>query len=397
MYSTRATSITSSPTLAFDTKAKQMIAEGKKVINFGVGEPDFDTPEHIRNAAIRAINDGFTRYTAASGITPLKEAICAKLLRDNGLEYKPNQIIVSNGAKHSLANIFAALLNEGDEVIIPAPYWVSYPELVKLYGGVPVIVHTSRESGYKASAAYIEKSVTKKTKAIILNSPSNPTGMVYSKADLVEVAHVAVKHNIYILSDEVYEKFIYSGEHISIASLGDTVKELTIVINGASKTYAMTGWRIGYTASSAELAGIMSNIQSHAASNPNSIAQMAAVVALNDSQDCVTEMWKAFEARRNYMVKRFDNMDAVSYLMPEGAFYLFVDISKTYKQKYKGVEIGDGDRFANLLLEDFLVAVVPGDGFGAPDCMRLSYATSMGNIEEGLNRILAFLNALDSN
>ncbi len=394
MLSVRATSISASPTLAFDTKAKQMIAEGKDVVNFGVGEPDFDTPEHIRAAAVGAINDGFTRYTAASGIPKLKEAICAKLKRDNGLDYTPGQIVVSNGAKHSLANIFATLLNEGDEVIIPAPYWVSYPELVKLYGGKPVVLNTTRAAGYKVNPADLEAAITDKTKAIVLNSPSNPTGMVYGRNELEAIAKVAVDKKVFVLSDEVYEKFIYSGEHISIASLGEAIKDLTIVINGASKTYAMTGWRIGYTASTVELAKVMANIQSHATSNPNSIAQIAACAALNDSQACVTDMWKAFEERRNYMVNRFDKMNYISYLMPEGAFYLFIDISKTFGKKYNNRVIENGEIFADLLLEEGLVAAVPGVGFGAPEAMRLSYATSMDNIRKGLDRMEDFLSRL---
>jgi aspartate aminotransferase len=396
MYSERAKDISASPTMAFDAKAKQMVAEGKNVINFGVGEPDFDTPEHIRTAAINAINSGFTRYTAASGIPKLKEAICAKLKRDNGLDYKPNQIVVSNGAKHSLANTFTAILNDGDEVIIPSPYWVSYPEQVKISGGTPVIFKTTRENGYKVDPQELKKAINPRTRALVLNSPSNPTGQVYDRGALEQVAEIAVEKNIFVLSDEVYEKFVYTGEHVSIASLGQEIKDLTILINGASKTYAMTGWRIGYTASSVELAGIMSNIQSHATSNPNSIAQMATIEALNGSQDCITQMWEAFEARRNYMVERFDAMDSVSYIMPEGAFYLFVDISKTFKLKYNGQVIGNGDNFANLLLENNLVAVVPGDGFGTPECVRLSYATSMENIKEGLDRIGAFLERLES-
>jgi aspartate aminotransferase len=395
MYSTKAKAISASPTMAFDAKAKQMVAEGKNVINFGVGEPDFNTPEHISAAAIDAINSGFTRYTAASGIPKLKEAICDKLSRDNGLDYKPNQIVVSNGAKHSLVNAFTAILNEGDEVIIPSPYWVSYPEQVKLSGGNPVIFKTTRENGYKVDPQELLKAITPRTRALVLNSPSNPTGQVHDQGALKEIAKIAVEKNIYVLSDEVYEKFIYTGEHVSIASLGKEIKDLTIVINGASKTYAMTGWRIGYTASTAELAGIMSNVQSHATSNPNSIAQMATIAALNGSQECVKQMWEAFEARRNYMVERFDAMDSVSYLMPEGAFYLFVDISKTFNLKYNGQVIGNGNSFANLLLENNLVAVVPGDGFGAPECVRLSYATSMESIKEGLDRISAFLEQLE--
>ncbi|MFU8795658.1 MAG: pyridoxal phosphate-dependent aminotransferase, partial [Dethiobacteria bacterium] len=278
---------------------------------------------------------------------------------------------------------------------IPAPYWVSYPEMVKLHGGKPVVIKTTEAAGFKMTPSDLIKSVTLKTRALVLNSPSNPTGQVYSRNELEAIAEIAVEKNICVLSDEVYEKFIYSGEHVSIASLGNEIKDLTIVVNGVSKTYAMTGWRIGYTASTPELAMIMSNIQSHAASNPNSIAQMAACAALEESQECVTEMWKAFEARRNYMVQRFDNMSSLSYLMPEGAFYLFVDISKTFELKYEGTLIGTDGNFANLLLENELVAVVPGEGFGAPGYVRLSYAASMENIREGLDRIEHFLNKLE--
>ncbi|MBW6463782.1 MAG: pyridoxal phosphate-dependent aminotransferase [Firmicutes bacterium] len=395
MFSNRATAITASSTMVLDTRVKQLAADGKNVVSFAAGETDFDTPEHIRAAAIKAINEGFTRYTAASGIPRLKEAVCAKLLRDNGLEYRPNQIVVSNGSKHSLDNIFTALLNEGDEVLIPAPYWVSYPEMVKLRGGKPVIINTNRAAGFKMTPSDLKEAVTSRTRALVLNIPSNPTGQVYNRNELEDIAEIAVEKNICVLSDEVYEKFIYSGEHVSIASLGNEIKDLTIVVNGVSKTYAMTGWRIGYTASTPELALIMSNIQSHAASNPNSIAQMAACAALEQSQECVKEMWKAFEARRNYMVQRFNNMSSLSYLMPEGAFYLFVDISKTFKLRYEGVLIENDGNFANLLLENELVAVVPGEGFGAPGYVRLSYAASMENIREGLDRIEHFLNKLE--
>lgn len=395
MLSRKAKQITPSPTLSIDAKAKQMKSEGKDVIGFGAGEPDFDTPLHIKEAAILAINQGFTKYTPASGIPELKEAVCAKLLKENGLVYQPQQIVVSNGAKHSLDNVFCALLDRGDEVLIPAPFWVSYPELVKLNEGTPVIIETKKEDNYKIRGSQLAKAVTPRTKALILNSPSNPSGQLYTREELEELAAVAVKNNIFIISDEVYEKLIYDqNEHISIAALGEDIKKLTIIVNGVSKTYSMTGWRIGYTASEMEMAKAMADIQSHNASNPNSIAQKAAYAALTGSQDCVEEMRQAFEKRRNYMLERINAMPYLSCIIPQGAFYLFVYIGETFSRHFRGIAVENGDHFAELLLEHYRVAIVPGRGFGAPEYARFSYATSLENIQIGLERLESFLNEL---
>jgi len=396
MLSQKAKQISPSPTLSIDAKAKEMKSEGKDVIGFGAGEPDFDTPLHIKEAAISAINQGFTKYTPASGIPELKEAVCAKLLKENALEYQPQQIVVSNGAKHSLDNVFCALLDPGDEVLIPAPFWVSYPELVKLNDGTPVILETLPEDNYKLRGPQLEKAITPRTKALILNSPSNPTGHLYSKEELEEIASVAVKHNIFIVSDEVYEKLLYDdSQHISIAALGEDIKKLTIVVNGVSKTYAMTGWRIGYTASCLEIAKAMADIQSQNASNPNSIAQKAACAALSGPQDCVEQMRRAFEERRNYMLERIEAMPYLSFIRPQGTFYLFVYIGETFSHRFRGIPVENADRFAQLLLEHYGVAVVPGRGFGAPEYARFSYATSLENIQRGLDRLEAFLRELE--
>ncbi|RJX27268.1 MAG: pyridoxal phosphate-dependent aminotransferase [Dethiobacter sp.] len=396
MLSRKALQITPSPTLSIDAKAKQLKNEGKDVIGFGAGEPDFDTPVHIKEAAINAINQGFTKYTPASGIPELKEAVCARFLRDNGLTYQPQQIVVSNGAKHSLDNVFSALLNQGDEVILPAPYWVSYPELVKLNEGIPVVIETQKEHNYKLKGTQLEKALSPRTKALVLNSPSNPTGQLYSREELEEIASVAIKNNIFIVSDEVYEKLIYGrSEHISIASLGEEIKKLTIIVNGASKTYAMTGWRIGYTASELNIATAMADIQSHNASNPNSIAQKAAYTALTGPQDCVQEMRLTFEKRRDYMLEYISHMPYLTCIEPQGAFYLFVNIGKTFSRKFRNIHIENGDHFAELLLDHYRVALVPGRGFGAPEYARLSYATSMDNIQAGLERLNSFLKELD--
>jgi aspartate aminotransferase len=385
-------SISPSSTLAIDAKAKRMKAEGLDVIGFGAGEPDFDTPEHIKKAAIAAIESGFTKYTPASGILELKQAICNKFKRDNGLDYTSAQIVVSNGAKHSLVNIFQAICNPGDEVIIPAPYWISYPEMVKISDATPVIVRTSENSGFKFSVQQIKQALTKKTKAIIINSPCNPTGMVYSQKELAEIADLAVERGIYVVSDEIYEKLIYDGyEHVSIASINDKIKEQTIVVNGVSKTYAMTGWRIGYTASNVEIAKIMGNMQSHATSNPNSIAQKAAVAAINGAQDIVNVMVSEFISRRNYMVKRINSISGLSCVTPKGAFYVLMNISKFIGNEIDGIKIKGSDDFADVLLEKAKVALVPGSGFGIDTHVRLSYATSLQNITEGLNRIEVLL------
>ena len=377
-----------SSTLAIDSKFKAMKAEGIDVVGFGTGEPDFDTPENIKNAAKAALDRGFTKYTPASGTLDLKKAICGKFKRDNGLDYEPSQIVVSNGAKHSLMNVFTAICDPGDEVIVPSPFWVSYTEMVRLADGVPVIVQTTEDSGFKLSPEDFEKAITPRTRAIIINSPSNPNGMVYSKEDLKALADVALKHGLYIISDEVYEHLVYDGHtHTSIASFGPEYKEATIVVNAVSKTYAMTGWRIGYTACNEPLAKAMANIQSHGTSNPNSIAQAAAVEALSGDLSAVMEMKKAFIERRNYMFERINAIDGVSCKMPEGAFYIMMNISKLKGRTIYGKKIETSDDFAAILLDKALVAVVPCSGFGNDDFVRWSYATSMESIIKGMDRL----------
>lgn len=382
--------IAESMTLAITAKAKQMKADGVNVVSFGAGEPDFNTPEYIRSAAIARIEKGGNGYTAASGLPELKKAICDKLKRDNGLTYEPSQIVVSNGAKHSLANTLQAICNPGDEVIIPSPYWVSYYELTKLADATPVLVTASPEDKFKVSADKIEAAVTDKTKAILLNSPNNPTGAVYTKEELQAIGDVAVKHDLYIISDEIYEKLVYGVEHVSIASLSEALYERTIVVNGLSKAYAMTGWRIGYTACSKEITKIMSNVQSHATSNPNTIAQYASVEALNGNQAPIEEMRKAFDERRQYMVKTIKGIDGISCVEPEGAFYVMIDVSNYFGKTVGGKAIEGSIDFATALLEEMKVAVIPGIAFGVDKFIRLSYATSMANIEEGLKRIADF-------
>lgn len=393
--SIKAKKIKPSSTLAITAKAKQMKADGIDVVGFGAGEPDFDTPNHIKEAAIDAINEGFTKYTPASGTVDLKQAICEKFNKENGLVYKPSQIVVSNGAKHSLTNAFAAILNPGDEVIIPAPFWLSYPEMVRLADGIPVIINTLEETNYKITKDQLMSALSSKTRAIIINSPSNPTGMIYNKEELEMVANFAVENNLYIVSDEIYEKLIYDNEeHISIASLSQEIYERTIVVNGVSKSYSMTGWRIGYTASSEEIAKLMSNIQSHAASNPNSIAQKATVAAIKGPQECVETMRIEFDKRRKYMVERIEEIPFISCISPQGAFYVFVDVSKVFGKSYNNKEITSADSFAAYILEGEQVAVVPCEDFGYKTHIRLSYAISIDSIKKGLDRIEKFVNKL---
>ena len=390
--SKKALAVSPSSTLAIDSKFKAMKAEGIDVVGFGTGEPDFDTPENIKNAAKAALDRGFTKYTPASGTIELKRAICKKFKRDNNLDYEPSQIVVSNGAKHSLMNVFTAICDPGDEVIVPAPFWVSYTEMVRLADGVPVIVQTTEDSGFKLSPEDFERAITPRTRAIIINSPSNPNGMVYSKEDLKALADVALKHGLYIISDEVYEHLVYDGHtHTSIASFGPEYKEATIVVNAVSKTYAMTGWRIGYTACSELLAKAMANIQSHGTSNPNSIAQAAATEALNGDLGAVMEMKKAFIERRNYMFERINAIDGVSCKMPEGAFYIMMNISKLKGRTLYGKKIETSDDFAATFLDKALVAVVPCSGFGNDDFIRWSYATSMESIIKGMDRLEKFI------
>lgn len=387
-FSKKFEAIAPSPTLAIDSKFKQMRADGLNVVGFGAGEPDFDTPDHIKQAAIAAIMGGKTKYTPASGTVELKKAICAKFKRDNGLDYDIANIVVSNGAKHSLINAFGAILNPGDEVIIPAPFWVSYPEMVKYNDGVPVIIHTTEENKFKFSPEQFEAAITPRTKAIVINSPCNPTGMVYTADELKSIADVAVKHGIYVISDEIYEHLIYGGAtHTSIASFGEDIKDLTIIINGVSKTYAMTGWRIGFTASSAKIAKMMSNVQSHTTSNPNSIAQEATIAALNGPKEELDTMIKAFDERRKYMVERINGVEGVSCTSPDGAFYVMMNIEKLIGKTICGKLINTADDFSEVFLSEQLVAVVSGVGFDAPNFVRWSYATSMENIREGIDRL----------
>src|SRR6056297_3609394 len=383
--SERSQKVNASMTLALSAKAGQMKADGHDVVSFGAGEPDFNTPEHIAKAGKEAIDEGFTKYTAAAGTKDLKKAVQKKFKKDNGLDYDLDQIIISNGAKHSLFNTFQTILNPGDEVIISRPYWVSYPETVKLGGGVPVYVDAEEENNFKMK---IEN-----TKALILNSPNNPTGCVYSREELKEIADLAIKEDFFVVSDEIYEELIYGdAEHISIASFGKEIKERTIVINGMSKAYAMTGWRIGFAAASKEIVDIMSNIQSHATSNPNSIAQYASTVGLNESKAVTREMVKAFKERRNYMVKTINEMPKVSCKKPEGAFYVMMNIENLIGKKYEGEEIDGSMSFADILLEESKVAVIPGKAFGNDKFVRLSYATSLEDIKRGLERIKEFVN-----
>jgi aspartate aminotransferase len=390
--SKKAKQIAPSTTLAITAKAKKMKSEGINVISFGAGEPDFDTPQYIKDAGINAINNGLTRYTPASGIIELKEAICNKLRIENGLEYNSNEIVISNGAKHSIYNALMAICNPGDEVIIPVPYWVSYPELVKLVDAIPVFIHTDEKNQFKINVEELKNKITPKTKAIIINSPSNPTGTVYTEEELSKIAEIVVENDLIVISDEIYEKLIYDGyKHISIASLNKDIKERTIVINGMSKAYAMTGWRIGYTASNKEIASLMANIQSHATSNPNTIAQYASVEALRGDQKEIEIMRREFEVRRNFMVDRINKISGLTCVNPVGAFYVMVNISNIKGKMFNGKNISTSLDFANVLLEEEKVAVIPGDAFGDDNYIRLSFATSLEQIKEGLDRIDSFI------
>lgn len=380
--------ISPSVTLEITAKAKAMKAEGIDVVSFGAGEPDFNTPENIIAEGIKSIKEGKTRYTPASGIIELKEAICNKFNKDNGLNYSTNNIIISSGAKHSIYNALMAITNPGDEIIISVPYWVSYPELIKIAGGVPVMIKTKEENGFKYTVDDLNNVMTKNTKAIILNSPNNPTGTFYTLEELEKIADWAIKNEIFIISDEIYEKLVYDGEkHISIASLNDEIKDLTIVINGMSKAYAMTGWRIGYAAANTDIIKIMSNVQSHTTSNPCSISQYASVEGLLGNQDSVQKMKVHFEERRNVMVDMVNSINGLSCRKPKGAFYVMVNITKIKGKTIRGMKIESSLDFAKLLLDEGKVAVIPGIGFGDDDYIRLSYATSMENIKEGLTRI----------
>lgn len=381
-----------STTLAVDSLAKQMKEDGYDVIRFGTGEPDFNTPDNINMAAIAAICDGKTKYTPAAGIPALRKAIAKQLQDDCGLSYDYTQIVVASGAKHSVYIALTAITNPGDEIIIPAPFWVSYYEMVKMTGGVPVIVTAGEESGFKVTASQIEAAITDKTKCLMLNNPSNPTGMIYSKDELKSIAEVCVKHDLYILADEIYYKLIYDGiEFTSIASLGDEVKERCLLINGVSKSYAMTGWRIGYCAANKQLAKIMSNYLSHSTGAPSTISQWAAVEAINGPQQSCEEMRKAFEERRDYIVQRMNSIPGVSCIKPNGAFYVMMNIEKLIGRTLGGKLITNDDDFAVAFLESAYVATVPCSGFGMKNFIRWSYAASMDNIKEALDRLEKFL------
>ena len=393
MVSKKVSNIKPSLTLEITAKAKKMKASGISVIGFGAGEPDFNTPEYIINAAKHALDIGFTKYTPASGMQELKTAICDKFLKDNGLSYEPSQIVVSSGAKSSLYHAICTIVDEGDEVVLPSPYWLTYPELVGLAGGKTVFVNTKAENGYKITAEELEKAITPKTKCFILNSPNNPTGAVYSEEEIKSLAKVVEKHGLYVVSDEIYEKLVYGGaKHYSIAACGEYLKEHTVIVNGMSKTYSMTGWRIGYIAAPLEIAKAVSSMQSHTTSNACSIAQYASVEALNslESEKFVSEMQSVFDERRKYMMRRIDEIPCLKYSEPAGAFYMFVDVSGVYGKKYQDEVIDGSLSFADAALKKG-VAVVPGVAFGNDDCIRLSYAISIEDIKEGIDRIAEFI------
>jgi aspartate aminotransferase len=381
-------SIVPSSTLAITAQINAMQAEGIDVVKFGAGEPDFDTPDYIKEAAVAALDEGFTKYTAASGISELKGAIVEKFKTDNGLSYEPSQVIVSCGAKHTIYNILCAVCNPGDEVIFAAPYWVSYIEMIKLADATPVVVETDAAQNFCMTPEQIERAVTDKTKAIIINSPSNPTGTVYAADALKQISEIAVKSQCYVISDEIYESLLYDGlKHQSIAAFNDDIKDITFVVNGVSKAYSMTGWRIGYTAGPEKAVQAMSRIQSHSTSNPTSIAQKAAIAALEGPTEQVEEMRCAFEERRDVIAQRFDALEGVTYIKPQGAFYIFPDFSSHYGRTINGRTINGSADMTNYLLEDARVGVVPGDGFGADNHLRLSFATSLGEINRGIDRI----------
>ena len=395
MLSGRARALKPSPTLAITAKEKALRAQGMDIAGFGAGEPDFDTPQHIKEAAIDAINKGFTKYTPVAGIEPLKDAIIEKFRLDNGLTFKREEVIVSCGGKHGLYNLFQALFQEGDEVIILTPYWVSYPPMVELAGAKPVIVDTREEDDYQVTGDLLKKYITSKTKGIILNYPSNPVGSVYTVENLTQIGKLAVEHNLYIISDEIYEKLVYDGhKHTSIASIDNAFKERTIISHGVSKTYSMTGWRIGYTVGQKEIISAMSNIQSQSTSNPTSISQYAALAALTGPQDFIAMMVGEFQKRRDYLVAELTSIPGVTCYNPRGAFYVFPNFNALMGKKYKDKVIGTSAALTELLLEEFHTAVVPGVEFGKEGYLRLSFATSMEVIKKGVERIKEAVAAL---
>jgi len=387
--SKRVSTLTPSSTLAITAKAKELKAAGHDVIGLGAGEPDFNTPDHILDAAEKAMKEGHTKYTPSGGLISLKEAIIEKFKKDQHLEYKPSEIIVSTGAKHALYTLFQAILDDGDEVIIPSPYWVSYPEQVKLAGGAPVFVEGREENQFKITPDQLQQAITNKTKAVIINSPSNPTGMIYTRDELKELAEVCLSHDLIIVSDEIYEKLVYGeNEHVSIAQISPEIKEKTIIINGVSKSHSMTGWRIGYAAGNERIIQAMTNLASHSTSNPTSIAQYAAIAAYEGPQEPVEIMRRAFEDRLNIIYEKLVQIPGFSCIKPQGAFYLFPNA----KEAAEITGFRNVDEFVEALLEEEKVALVPGSGFGAPDNVRLSYATSLELLNKAIERIDRFVN-----
>ena len=389
-------SIAPSLTLEITAKAKKLKSEGVSIIGFGAGEPDFNTPDFIIESAKKALDIGFTKYTPAAGTVELKKAICDKFYKDNNLQYDPSQIVISSGAKSSLYHAISAIVDEGDQVILPSPFWLTYPELIKLAGGECIYVQTKKENGYKMTAEQFANAITDKTKCLILNSPNNPTGAVYSKEEIDAIAKIAQDKGIYVISDEIYEKLIYENEkHYSIAQYSPEMKELTIIINGMSKTYSMTGWRIGYLAAPQNIAKAISSMQSHTTSNACSISQYASVTALSDpkGEEFILDMQKVFDERRKLMIKELSDVKDIVCIEPKGAFYVFVNVSALYGKKFQG-EVVDGSlKFADLALKKG-VALIPGVAFGNDECIRLSYAISKEDIIEGLKRFKSFINEL---
>ncbi|MBI3028213.1 MAG: pyridoxal phosphate-dependent aminotransferase [Candidatus Rokubacteria bacterium] len=396
MLADRIKALAPSPTLAIQAKAKAMRAQGIDVVSFGAGEPDFDTPERIKEAAIRALRKGHTKYTEASGIVELREAVCQKLKRDNGLDYEPADVLISVGAKHTLYNAVVALLNPGDEVLIPAPYWVSYPEQVKLVGGVPVAVPTLETDGFQVDTGRLAASVTPRTRAIVINTPNNPTGAVFSPAALRAVGELAMKHDLLVISDECYEALTYEGRHVSIASLDPEIKARTLVVNTCSKAYAMTGWRIGYAAGPRHLIKAMGDVQSQVTSNPASIAQWAAVEALTGPQDDVAKMAGEFDRRRRVMIPSLNAIPGVTCVAPGGAFYAFPKVAGLFGKRGQGKPLRGSADVTAFLLEVARVAVVPGLDFGSDSHIRLSYATGLATIQEGLSRMDKAVRSLEA-
>lgn len=387
-----ASAVHESSTLKVDSLAKKMKAEGYDVVGFGTGEPDFDTPQNIKDAAIAAINAGKTKYTPSAGIPELRQAVADRLKADIGVEYDPSEIIVASGAKHNVYITLITLLNPGDEVIVPAPFWVTYAEAVFMAGGVPVALTALEKDQFKITAKKLEAAITDKTKVVMINNPSNPTGMLYTKEELQAIAEVCIKYDLYIISDEIYSALVYDDkEFVSMVSLGERVKERTVLITGVSKSYAMTGWRIGFSASNPTIAKVMANYLSHSTGAPATMAQWAAVEALNGPQEGIKAMRDVFEQRRNYIVERMNKIDGVSCIKPDGAFYIMMNIEELIGKTIGGRVINDGDDFAMAFLESEYVAVVSCGGFGAPSFVRWTYAASMEDIKKGLDRLERFL------